>query len=59
MLPELPWAHSISDILNYIDNYLKIMKYFKTKYPERILTVDLKKFTEDKKLYKEIFSFVN
>ena len=29
MLPELSWAHSIESILKYIDNYFKILKYFK------------------------------
>ena len=33
MLPDLPWTHSISDILNHIDIYIKLMTYYEKKYP--------------------------
>ena len=58
MLPELPWTHSIPDILAYIDNNIKIMNYFKKKYSNKILTIDLENLTEKKEVYtKKIFSF--
>ncbi len=58
MLPELPWTHSIPDILAYIDNNIKIINYFKKKYSNKILTIDLENLTEKKEEYtKKIFSF--
>ena len=33
MLPDLSWAHSIENILSYLDTYYKVMNYFKEKYP--------------------------
>ena len=58
MLPELPWAHSISNILAYIDNYIEITNFFKKKYSDKILTIDLEKLTGNKEeLTKKIFSF--
>ncbi len=58
MLPELPWTHSISNILAYIDNYIKIISFFKKKYPDKILTIDLENLTEKKEeCTKKIFSF--
>ena len=57
MLPDLSWTHSIEDILDYIDKYKKVINYFKTKYPEKIMDIDLKKFTHNaeetgEKIYK-------
>ena len=58
MLPELSWAHSIESILKYIDNYFKILKYFKKKYPNIIYDVKLENLTEDTELItKKIFKF--
>ena len=45
MLPELSWTHKIEDILDYTDNYKKVISYFKIKYPNNIMDIDLKKFT--------------
>ena len=28
MLPDLPWTHSISDILNHIDIYIKLTTFY-------------------------------
>ena len=47
MLPELAWTHSIKNILDYIDNYKKVINHFKIKYPEKIMDIDLKKFTHE------------
>ena len=58
MLPELSWAHSIDDILVYINNYLKIIRYFKIKYPNFIFDINLENFTKDsEKITKKIFEF--
>ena len=60
MLPELSWAHSIENILIYINNYLKVIQYFKVKYPNSIIDVNLEKFTESsEKISKEIYKFCN
>ena len=60
MLPELSWTHKIEDILDYINNYKKIINYFKIKYPNIILDIDLKKFTnEAEENGKRIYEFCN
>ena len=58
MLPELSWTHNIEDILLYMDNYYKVMKYFKSKYPEVIMDIKLEEFTEKSELLtKKLFNF--
>ena len=58
MLPELPWTHTISDILAYIDSYIKVMSFYEKKLQNNILSIDLRKLTSDQKTYsKEIFKF--
>ena len=70
LLAKLSWAHTIKDILDYIDIYLKIMGYYKKKYPQNIITISLEslnndKYTETKKIFEfcdlnwneEIFEF--
>ena len=58
LLFELSWTHDIEDIVIYVDNYLKIINYFKKKYKNNILDVNLEKLTSDKeKISKEIFDF--
>ena len=58
MLPELSWTHKIEDILNYVDNYKQIMNYFKMKYPEKIMDIDLEKFTNESEVDgKKIYEF--
>jgi len=58
LLPDLSWTHSIQNIITYIDNYRKIMKYFKKKYPNIIHDVSLENLTQNKeKISKEIFNF--
>ena len=60
MLPDLPWTHSILDILNYTNNYLKIMSFYKKKYSNQILTIDLEELTNNQEIYtKKIFEFCN
>ena len=48
MLPELSWCHKIQDIKEYIEIYKSTIKYFKTKYPDKILDIDLSKLTTEK-----------
>ena len=60
LLFELSWVHNIKDIMNYIDNYVKILNYFKKKYKSNILDVNLEELTYEKeKISKEIFDFSN
>ena len=58
LLFELSWTHDIKDIVIYVDNYLRIINYFKKKYKKNILDVNLEKLTFDKeKVSREIFDF--
>ena len=58
MLSELSWTYSIESILDYIENYRNIINYFKKKYPENIMDIDLKNLTENsEKTSKKIFDF--
>jgi tetratricopeptide (TPR) repeat protein len=60
MLSDLSWSHSIHDITNYLDNYIRTINYFKKKYPKVIMDVDLEKFTRNSKdISKEIYKFCN
>ena len=58
MLPDLSWAHSIENILSYLDTYYKVMNYFKEKYPNIIFDVNLEDISnESEKTTKQIFRF--
>ena len=58
MLPELSWTHKIKDILEYTDNYQKIINHFKLKYPKKIMDINLEKFTYDNEIIAEkIYEF--
>ena len=58
MLPDLSWTHTIEDIIVYMDNYYKVLKYFKSKYPEIIMDINLEKFTEkSEELTMKMFKF--
>ena len=60
LLPKLSWTHSIDDIIKYADNYQKIIKYFKKKYPQKIIDMSLEDLTLNKeRVTKEIFQFCN
>tara|TARA_B100001121_G_C18684117_1_gene619896 strand:+ start:1156 stop:2607 length:1452 start_codon:yes stop_codon:yes gene_type:complete len=59
-LSKLSWTHSIEDILNYTDNYLRIIKYYKKKYPSKILSIELEELSnKTSDISKKIFSFCN
>ena len=58
MLSELSWTHTIEDILTYMDKYINILDYYKTKYPTSIMDVELNEFTNNSsKISKDIFKF--
>ena len=58
MLIYQSWSHSIDNIIKYINNYEYIISYFKNKYPDKILEIDLEKFTLNPKNYsKKILNF--
>ena len=60
MLPELSWTHKIQNIINYIKIYNKTINYFKKKYPEKILDVELSKLSNQKEEQtKKILEFCN
>ncbi len=60
LLPTLSWTHNLDDIINYIEVYLKIINYFKKKYPDKIMDIKLENLTEDnEKIGKKIFDFCN
>ncbi|WP_415320807.1 sulfotransferase [Candidatus Pelagibacter sp. Uisw_092] len=57
-LSKISWTHSLEDILDYTNNYLKVIKFFKKKYPNKIFSVKLEELTNNKeKVSKEIFNF--
>ena len=59
-LPKITWSHSIDNILEYIDNYLKIIDTFKKKYPSKIYTLELDDLTRNPvSLSKDLFHFCN
>ena len=45
MLPKLSWAHKIEDITDYVNLYQKTINYFKKKYQNKILDVELSNLT--------------
>ena len=58
MLPDLSWTHNFEDILLYMDHYRKVLKYFKSKYPDLIIDINLEEFTKkSEELSKRMFKF--
>ena len=58
MLTDLSWSHSIKNIIDYINLYNKIIKFFKKKYPNKIIDVELSKLTNEKEIEaKKILNF--
>ena len=58
MLSELSWTHTFENILSYIDDYKKIINYFKIKYPTKIMDINLEKFTQQSEITaKSIYEF--
>ena len=60
MLTELSWSHNIQSIKNYISTYLKVISYYKEKYPNQIIDVNLDNFFNEKELeVKKVLNFLN
>ena len=58
MLAELSWTHSMENIIEYIDSYLRIVNYFKKKYPKVIMDVNLEELTNNSEyVSKDIYKF--
>jgi hypothetical protein len=57
-LSNLSWTHSLEDILEYTNNYLTIIEFFKKKYPQKIFSVNLEELTLNKeKITKNVYEF--
>tara|TARA_B110000003_G_C16567556_1_gene502991 strand:- start:720 stop:1301 length:582 start_codon:yes stop_codon:yes gene_type:complete len=60
MMPDLSWSHSIENILSYANDYKNIINYFRKKYPNLILDINLEDLTKNKEVEsKKIFDFCN
>ena len=58
MLPKLSWSHTIKDIKEYVSLYKKTINYFKEKYSDKIIDVELSKLTINKEIeVKKILNF--
>ena len=58
MMPDLSWSHTIEGIINYANNYKNIINYFKKKYPNNILDVNLEELSTNQEIEtKKIFNF--
>ena len=57
---KISWTNSMENILEYIDNYLRIIDYFKKKYPDKILSINLEELTNKPvEISKELYKFCN
>ena len=57
---NVPWAHTIEDILEYTDEYLKLMKILNKKYKTNILEINYSNLiTNKEKETKKLFNFLN
>ena len=58
VLLNIPWAHSISHITEYINNYKNIINFYKEKYNNNLISIkldDLQNF--NKKKVENLFNF--
>ena len=59
-LSQIPWSHSLKDIILYIDNYLKIIEKETKKNKNSILSISLEELTNNpEKISKIIYKFCN
>jgi len=57
-LPKITWSHTIDGILEYIDNYFKIIDNFEIKYPNKMHIVELESLIKDPtNSSKSLFNF--
>ena len=54
-LDQLSWTHSIEDILDYVNQYIKIINYINKNYKNNLINIDLKKLTENQELFSKKF----
>ena len=59
-LIHLGWAHSYRNILDYINNYLNVIEFYKKKFPEKIFDLELENLTkQSEKRSRDVFDFCN
>tara|TARA_B100000780_G_C21109651_1_gene448343 strand:- start:93 stop:1559 length:1467 start_codon:yes stop_codon:yes gene_type:complete len=59
-LGNIAWTHSFENILNYVDNYLKVINFFKKKYPDKIFSLNLEELTNNPEaVSKKMYNFCN
>ena len=57
-LTKMSWTHSLSDIILYFDNYLKVMERYSNEFKEKIFSVELDELTiNSKQVSKKMFEF--
>ena len=57
---NLPWSHTIQDILEYVDQYLKVMKIMNTRHGSNMLEVNHSDLINNKeKETKKLFDFLD
>jgi len=57
-LTKMSWSHSFENILDYLNNYLVVTKYFEEKFNDKIYSLNLSDLTNDSvKISREIFEF--
>ena len=57
-LTKMSWTHSFKNILDYLNNYLFVTKYYEEKFSDKIYSLNLSDLTNDSvKISKEIFEF--
>ena len=49
-LSKVSWTHALETIIDYMDNYLKIMGFVKQKQQDKILTVQIEELNDRKEL---------
>ncbi len=60
VLLDIPWAHTLSDIVEYIDNYKNITDFYKKKYNDKFYSIKLEDIQNlDEKKIKNLFKFCN
>ena len=58
-LEAIPWAHSLDNIIEYYDQYLKVMEIQRKKFGEFIIDIDHKELvSESKYVTQKLFSFL-
>ena len=59
-LSNISWTHSFENILNYVDNYLKAISFFKKKHPGKIFSLNLEELTNSQEeVSKKMYNFCN